>query len=119
MNEFPREIATFQEVGASRLANTGVSKSTLFPQQLLFKDCSEDFLEQLCKQLQRKIIFPGQTIVDESAESQESQARLGYHSRKRPHTFCRLQYTYLCFNQKKASTLPPGYGAGPVTRFQH
>ncbi|CAK9103163.1 cAMP-dependent protein kinase regulatory subunit (cAPK regulatory subunit) (Bypass of cyclase mutations protein 1) (Protein kinase A regulatory subunit) (PKA regulatory subunit) [Durusdinium trenchii] len=33
LNEFPREIATFQEVGASRLTKSGVSKDTLFPQQ--------------------------------------------------------------------------------------
>mmetsp|Transcript_98503 Transcript_98503/g.234506 ORF Transcript_98503/g.234506 Transcript_98503/m.234506 type:complete len:1850 (-) Transcript_98503:140-5689(-) len=74
LNEFPREIVTFQEVGASRLAKSGVSKSTLFPQQVLFKDCSPPFLDALCKQLQRKICFPGQVIVEEGTESQEMYA---------------------------------------------
>lgn len=74
LNEFPREIATFQEVGASRLAKSGVSKNTLFQQQVLFRDCSAAFVEEVCKQLQRKIIFPGQAIVEEGIESQEMYA---------------------------------------------
>lgn len=74
LNEFPREIATFQEVGASRLAKSGVSKNTLFQQQVLFQESSAAFLEELCKQLQRKIIFPGQIIVEEGTESQEMYA---------------------------------------------
>lgn len=74
LNEFPREIATFQEVGASRLAKSGVSKNALFQQQVLFQESSAAFLEELCKQLQRKIIFPGQIIVEEGAESQEMYA---------------------------------------------
>eukprot|EP00439_Symbiodinium_sp_Y106_P083541 s1379_g23.t1 len=74
LNEFPREIATFQEVGASRLTKSGISKNTLFPQQVLFRYCGSAFVEEVCKTLQRKICFPGQIIVEEGAESQEMYA---------------------------------------------
>eukprot|EP00913_Durusdinium_trenchii_P031606 g29597.t1 len=36
--------------------------------EVLFRDCSAAFLEALCKQLQRKIVFPGQMIVEESTD---------------------------------------------------
>eukprot|EP00930_Biecheleria_cincta_P032247 TRINITY_DN22380_c0_g1_i1.p1 TRINITY_DN22380_c0_g1~~TRINITY_DN22380_c0_g1_i1.p1 ORF type:complete len:1720 (+),score=390.07 TRINITY_DN22380_c0_g1_i1:389-5161(+) len=69
--EFPREIAQFQEVGAARLAKTGIKNQNLFPSQALFKDCQQAFLDELGPLLQRKIFFPKQTIVKEGHETND------------------------------------------------
>lgn len=69
--EFPREIAQFQEVGAARLAKTGIKNKNLFPSQALFKDCQKEFLDELGQLLQRKIFFPKQTIVKEGHETND------------------------------------------------
>jgi len=71
LTEFPREITQFQEVGAARLAKSGIKNKDIYPKQAWFKDGAPDFLADLGKVLQRKIFFPQQIILAEGTETSD------------------------------------------------
>eukprot|EP00747_Dinoflagellata_sp_TGD_P061487 gnl/TRDRNA2_/TRDRNA2_152542_c1_seq3.p1 gnl/TRDRNA2_/TRDRNA2_152542_c1~~gnl/TRDRNA2_/TRDRNA2_152542_c1_seq3.p1 ORF type:complete len:854 (+),score=199.68 gnl/TRDRNA2_/TRDRNA2_152542_c1_seq3:358-2562(+) len=75
LSEFPREMIQFQEVGTQRLEKIPVHEySNIYRKQMLFRDCSPEFLDRLSHVLHRKFFFVGQKIIKEGTDSNEMYA---------------------------------------------